>query len=299
MSDKIPIEELRFPVPWGYVAAKAWGSPKNYPILLVHGILDNAGSFNRLIPLLPKRFYYLCIDLPGHGLSSHFPAGVPLDFFNYVLCIELIVQSLGWKEFIYLSHSLGGIVGSFYLALYPGRVKKMITLDLGLPSDYSGDKLFKRVQEIQKNAIEIYRDTSTRLHSYDDVIYALKYKRMHCLNDLAADALFERAVTKIGDKYKYNRDPRLKITLRPLFSLEQYLNFYSRIKLPFLFIITSIHVNAVPKIPGLDEGLGLLKKIKTLKFVIVEGNHDVHNNHPERVATIIANFLDNHLPSKL
>lgn len=300
MSEKIPIEELRFPVPWGHVAAKGWGSPRNYPVLVVHGIMDNAGSFNRLIPLLPDRFYYLCIDLPGHGLSSHFPAGIPLDFFNYTLCIELIVQSLGWKEFIYLSHSLGGIIGSFYLALYPGRIKKMIALDLGLPSDYSGDRLVARVQDLQKNALEIYRDKSIRLHSYDDVIYALKYKRMHCLNDSAAEALFERAVTKIDDKYKYNRDARLKMTVRPIFSLEQYLNFYSRINVPFLFIITSIHVNTVPKMVGIEEGIGLLKKIKSLKFHIVEGNHDVHNNHPERVSTIITNFLDTQIiPSKL
>lgn len=296
MSDKIAIEELRFPVPWGFVAAKAWGSPQNSPVLVVHGIMDNAGSFNRLIPQLPTSFYYVCIDLPGHGFSSHFLAGIPLDFFNYVLCIELVVKSLGWNEFIYLSHSLGGIIGSFYVSLYPGRVKKMITIDLGLPSDYSGNKLVSRVQDIQKNALENYHDTSMRLHSYDDVIHALKYKRMNCLNDSAAEALFERAVTKVGDKFKYNRDPRLKITLRPLFSLEQYLIFYSRVQVPLLFIITSIHVNA--KIPGLEEGLDILKKIKTLKFVVVEGNHDVHNNYPERVATIITDFLNN-VTSKL
>ena len=298
MPDKIQTEELRLSVPWGFIAAKAWGSPQNPPVLVVHGMMDNAGSFKRLIPLLPQRFYYVCIDLPGHGLSSHFQAGVPLDFFNYVLSIELTIKALGWKDFIYLGHSLGGLIGSFYISLYPGRVKKMIALDLGVPIDYRGDNLVSRVHEILQNALESY-NISERFNSYDDIIYALKYKRMNCLNTEAAEAMFERAVMKVGESYKYNRDPRMKIGLRPLFTFDQYFDFFKRIDIPLLFIISSIHAKMLPHIPAIKEGVDVLRKIKTIEFVIVEGNHDVHNNSPERVAPVIQKFLDGSIPSKL
>ncbi|XP_033224646.1 serine hydrolase-like protein 2 isoform X4 [Belonocnema kinseyi] len=299
MSDKIETEELRLPVPWGFIAAKAWGSPQNSPVLVVHGMMDNAGSFNRLIPLLPKRFYYVCIDFPGHGLSSHFQVGVPLDFLNYVLSIELAIKALGWKDFIYLSHSLGGIIGSFYVSIYPGRVKKMIAIDLDLPIDYSGDKLVSRVQEVQKDALENYNNLE-KLNSYDDVIYALKYKRMFCLNTEAAEAMFERAVTKVGESYKYNRDPRMRRGLRPLLNFEQYSVFFKKINIPLLYILTSVHTDLKsPKIGAMKKGLDVLKKINSIEFVIVEGNHDVHNNNPERVAPIIKKFLDANIPSKL
>ena len=41
----------------------------------MHGYMDNAGTFDRLIPLLPDKFYVVAIDLPGHGFSSHVPYG--------------------------------------------------------------------------------------------------------------------------------------------------------------------------------------------------------------------------------
>lgn len=112
-------EELRIKVPWGFVAAKTWGSSKNYPILVIHGLMDNASSFDRLISQLPKSFYYVCIDLPGHGYSSHFPSSVPLKFLNYVHCIKFVLDELNWKNCASIAHSLGASMIHFFTYLYP------------------------------------------------------------------------------------------------------------------------------------------------------------------------------------
>lgn len=52
---------------------KWWGPRDKQPIIAIHGWQDNAGTFDPLIELLPKDLSILCIDLPGHGLSSHIP----------------------------------------------------------------------------------------------------------------------------------------------------------------------------------------------------------------------------------
>ena len=74
--------EMKIPVPYGYIAAKVWGSLKDHSIkcIAMHGYMDNAGTFDRLIPLLPDQFYVVAIDLPGHGFSSHVPYG---EYCNY------------------------------------------------------------------------------------------------------------------------------------------------------------------------------------------------------------------------
>ena len=54
---------------------KEWGNAKGEPWIALHGWLDNCGSFDRLIPYFPKDQRVICIDIPGHGFSSHYPQG--------------------------------------------------------------------------------------------------------------------------------------------------------------------------------------------------------------------------------
>uniref|UniRef100_A0A8C9HD83 AB hydrolase-1 domain-containing protein n=1 Tax=Piliocolobus tephrosceles TaxID=591936 RepID=A0A8C9HD83_9PRIM len=103
------ISELKLAVPWGHIAAKAWGSLQGPPVLCLHGWLDNANSFDRLIPLLPQDFYYVAMDFGGHGLSSHYSPGVPYYQQTFVSEIRRVVADLKWNRFSILGHSFGGI----------------------------------------------------------------------------------------------------------------------------------------------------------------------------------------------
>ncbi|KAG8302741.1 hypothetical protein J6590_025016 [Homalodisca vitripennis] len=65
--------EIKIPVPWGHISGKWWGPQDKNPVIAIHGWQDNAGTFDNLAPLLPADVPFLCIDLPGHGFSSHLP----------------------------------------------------------------------------------------------------------------------------------------------------------------------------------------------------------------------------------
>jgi len=67
--------EVTVPVPWGEIRGREWGSEDGVPWIALHGWLDNAGTFEPLVAHFPKGHRLLCIDLPGHGLSSHIPPG--------------------------------------------------------------------------------------------------------------------------------------------------------------------------------------------------------------------------------
>ena len=93
--------------------------------------MDNAGSFDHLIPLITvPSLHLVAIDLPGHGLSSHRPPGTNQVFVNYLVDIRRVVEgkivcvlyadtnylrtllSLGlkWDKFSFLCHSMGKCV---------------------------------------------------------------------------------------------------------------------------------------------------------------------------------------------
>lgn len=66
-TQEVVEEEINIEVPWGVLALKCWNSPNSSPVLVVHGLCENVGAFDRLIPLLSKDYYFVGIDLPGHG----------------------------------------------------------------------------------------------------------------------------------------------------------------------------------------------------------------------------------------
>nr|XP_054325966.1 serine hydrolase-like protein isoform X2 [Pongo pygmaeus] len=123
------ISELKLAVPWGHIAAKAWGSLQGPPVLCLHGWLDNANSFDRLIPLLPPDFYYVAMDFGGHGLSSHYSPGVPYNLQTFVSEIRRVVAALKWNRFSILGHSFGGVVGATFSCTFPEMVDKLTLLD--------------------------------------------------------------------------------------------------------------------------------------------------------------------------
>ncbi|NWJ11641.1 SEHL2 protein, partial [Crypturellus undulatus] len=145
--------ELKVPVPWGHVAAKAWGPPQGHPVLCLHGWLDNANTFDTLIPLLPtggsglwrrpctvlqgcvihvlclSGHRYVAMDFSGHGLSSHRPAGSLYYFMDYVSEVRRVAAALQWRRFTLVGHSMGGSVAGMFCLLYPEMVDKLILLE--------------------------------------------------------------------------------------------------------------------------------------------------------------------------
>ena len=72
--------------------AKAWGPPEGHPVFALHGWLDNAGTFDNLIPLLPQNLRIVAVDTAGHGLSDPFPPDIAYNF--YVIRFECVQQCI-------------------------------------------------------------------------------------------------------------------------------------------------------------------------------------------------------------
>ena len=100
---------------------------KNFNCIL--GWQDNAGTFDRIIPLLPRHISFLAIDFPGHGFSSRIPDGVGYSTEDNLHFLNLLMKEYNWSKISLLGHSMGAIVSFLYASTYPEKVNFVIALD--------------------------------------------------------------------------------------------------------------------------------------------------------------------------
>ncbi|KAM9640352.1 serine hydrolase-like protein 2 isoform 3-T3 [Morphnus guianensis] len=266
--------ELKFPVPWGHVAAKAWGPLEGYPVLCLHGWLDNANTFDKLIPLLPRDCYYVAMDFSGHGLSSHRPAGSPYHFLDYVSDVRRVAAALQWRRFTLMGHSMGGCVAGMDTEAWL-KSKRMVI-----------DRLL---------SLEAKQQTP-KARSPEAALQRLLEANRHLTAEGGA-ILLQRGATETPAGLVYNRDMRVHMHSRESFTVEQCVKLLQKIQDRVLIIIAQDGL-LVPH--NLDSTNHFVKALweafeSTLKqhiqLVEVPGSHFVHLNEPEVVSGIIGNFL--------
>ncbi|XP_075225296.1 serine hydrolase-like protein, partial [Lycorma delicatula] len=282
-------------------SAKAWGESTSTPVLAIHGYGDNAATFDHLIPLLPDGFYYVCLDLPNHGRSSSLPPGVTLDFFICLREIRRVLHHLCWLKCILLSHSAGGHFSLFLASLYPNIVTKLVILDY-FPFFVATDnnEMYERLRYNFEFSINLDKKNflikDVQEHTtYDEILQKFIHKHISPLSKKSAQKLLNREITAMNDKSIIYSDNRKLLLALPIMSLDFHISVIKQINSPVLIIMTSESKrNLIDKMPTNVASIEAIKKSlhsRSIKIVTVMGNHNVHLEHPERVAQLITNFL--------
>ena len=293
-------QELTFNLPWGgSIAGKLWGrSDSEKKIIAIHGFLENAGSFDRLVPLLfandefSKTYSILAIDLPGHGYSSTRPDGVPYLFVNYLIDLKRVVNDIGWKKILLMGHSLGGNISSLYAAVLSDQVERLILLDSGAVFALNVDLYFTVLKDIMEdvNSLYIHPITSKEYPTMEAIINRI-LEGNDKLNEQAAKVLAIRGTKKVENGFTFTRDIRLK-SKNPIYFLSEtdktlFREIIKHLTMPVLCIIASEGIyKSVEDLTGPVKDSNEKFGVK-----IVFGNHHVHTNSPEIVAPLILDFL--------
>ncbi|XP_032201945.1 serine hydrolase-like protein 2 isoform X2 [Mustela erminea] len=302
MAAKGLLSELKLAVPWGHIAAKVWGSQQAPPVLCLHGWLDNASSFDRLIPLLPKDFCYVAMDFGGHGLSSHYSPGFPYYQENFVSEIRRVVAALKWKHFSILGHSFGGAVGAMFSSIFPEMVNKLILLDTWpFPLDPKG---IECVPTYRRGAIEYVLQVEAsqkprQVVSPEEMLQRFMKNNSH-VSEENARLLLQRGTTKVATGLTLNRDRRIALPEHcvDFVSREQFVNFTKQLQARVLLIKAMQGYFNVRREDDTDKSIitfvtDTLKSIlkERYQYIEVPGSHYVHLNQPETVSGIISAFL--------
>ncbi|XP_068796486.1 serine hydrolase-like protein 2 [Struthio camelus] len=291
--------EVTFPVPWGHLAAKAWGPPQGRPVLCLHGWLDNANTFDRLIPLLPADCRYVAMDFSGHGLSSHRPAGSFYHFLDYVSEVRRVAAALQWRRFTLMGHSMGGSVAGMFCVLYPEMVDRLILLEnLGflLAPEETEEWLKSKRMVIDRLLSLEAKQQPPKAHSPEAALQRLLEANRHLTAEGGA-ILLQRGATVTPAGLVYNRDMRVRTQSRESLTVEQCVELLQKIQDRVLIIVAQDGLLIPHKLDSRNLFVKRLREAfesvlkEHIQLVEVPGSHFVHLNEPEVVSGIISNFL--------
>nr|XP_027212481.1 probable serine hydrolase [Penaeus vannamei]XP_027212482.1 probable serine hydrolase [Penaeus vannamei]XP_027212483.1 probable serine hydrolase [Penaeus vannamei]XP_027212485.1 probable serine hydrolase [Penaeus vannamei]XP_027212486.1 probable serine hydrolase [Penaeus vannamei]XP_027212487.1 probable serine hydrolase [Penaeus vannamei]XP_027212488.1 probable serine hydrolase [Penaeus vannamei]XP_027212489.1 probable serine hydrolase [Penaeus vannamei] len=287
-------------VGWGTLRGKTCtvggGDAPTLRVVAVHGWLDNANSFDTLVPLLPAGVEVLALDLPGHGLSDHLPPGAHYNLLVHTFNLRTALQELGWGKAVLMAHSMGAAVAVLFAALFPGEVLALVQLDF-----IQRSRDASRVTSWRTDAATLFRSEEpkdppavyTEQEALDRLVASRKSLNRNHDNIDAADAkvLLPRAAARHGDGFLWRHDPRVRATFNSLFGGRAWLEVAAAVRCPVLLVVATKGMCVLPRAEYKAVLDAYRKHTARLDYRLVEGAHHVHLSHPERVAPEVGRFL--------
>jgi pimeloyl-ACP methyl ester carboxylesterase len=229
--------ERRFTLPGLSLAAEVWGTGDGRPVLASHGWLDNAGTFERLAPLLPE-CEIVALDSAGHGFSDSRSPDASYNLWQDVGDLLDVTDALGWQRCTLLGHSRGAAISMLFAATFPERVDKLVLLEGGLP-------LTGEAEDAPENLARAIRERrallgkSGRLFTQREVALAERAQGFTKIAIESADILARRSLRSVEGGFRWHADQRLKAATELRFTADHVRAFMSRVVAPTLVVFAT------------------------------------------------------------
>ena len=291
-SEFVPIRQLRYHV-------RVWGEPAadKVPLLLVHGWMDVAASWQFVVDAFSRDHYVIAPDWRGYGLTQS-PAVDNYWFPDYLADLDLLLDHYGGgKPVDLVGHSMGGNVAMLYTGARPERVRRLVNLEgFGMPATRPSQAPGRYAKWIDE--LKAFGRGEMELKSYDSVdgVARRLMKTNRRLSQDKADWLARHWARQDDDgRWRILGDAAHKITNAQLFRVDEVLELYRRITCPVLMVEAG------------DDSLGQwwqgrftlaefherLQAVPDLhKARVEDAGHMLHHDQPHELAALIEEFID-------
>lgn len=270
------------------LAARRWGQEGGRRVLALHGWLDNAGTWDRMAPILcgARELDLVALDFPGHGRSQHRAPDTWYGFADYVLCVVRVLDALGWETATLLGHSMGGAVATLTAGVAPERVRALLLSEGLTPLTSSDEETCAQLRKGIEAHVK-YDEDRRRVHPDMGAIEARIAARPWRLSGPAVSALAARSAEQVEGGWRFTHDVRLKADSLVRFTRGQVVSFLRAVRCPGVLVVAE---EGLPY--SREEVAAYVAVLGGLHIVRVPGRHHVHLDDPAVVAPHLIELLD-------
>jgi pimeloyl-ACP methyl ester carboxylesterase len=292
-SEYVPIRNLKYHV-------LVWGEPgpAKVPMVMVHGWMDVAASYQFVVDAFEQDHYVIAPDWRGYGLT-HSPDTDNYWFPDYLADLDFLLDRYSPDSPVHLvGHSMGGNVAMLYAGSRPHRIRRLVNLEgFGMPATRP-DQAPKRYAHWM-DELKAFHRGELELKRYESAagVASRLMKTNKRLTQDKADWLARHWAKPDADgMWRILGDPAHKITNAQLYRVDEVVAIYRAIAAPTLDVQSS-EDNLSHWWKGkytLAEYHERVRGITNLQHAVVEdAGHMLHHDQPEKLATLLEEFLLN------
>lgn len=263
------------------------GPPRGPRVVIQHGFLDHARSFDKVAEALTDRAEVLAIDARGHGASGWVGRGGYYHFPDYVADLHGVLAKLADDDrpLVLVGHSMGGMIVSMYAGAFPGRAASLVLFEgFGPPAEQADDMPARVRQWIE----EVDRTRSRQPKPLPDAAAAaarLRQSNPRLREETAARLVRDGTVPVENGGLLWAFDPLHRTRSPQPFLLAQAEAFWRNISCPTTLVVAE-HSDFRWNLAEIRRA------IPQAALVELPGcGHMMHHEDPDAVAAIIRKAL--------
>jgi len=264
-----------------------WGNDGKPNLVFVHGGMDHARSWDRIVDSFQDDFHILAPDLRGHGDSSWAP-GSMYSIAEYILDLSALLDIACRFPVFLIGHSLGAAIVLQYAGIYPDRVKKLVAIEgISPPPDSASPRpTHKRLRDWIETMRDYERRTPRRYPNLESAIERMHKENSYLSEDTARHLTLLGSIWNPDGSLIWKFDNFVRAFSPYVFNMEEACEVWSQIECPVLLF------------RGLDSWTedpmetGYIRSIRNHRLVNVpNAGHWLHHDQTEMFVKETRKFL--------